>query len=297
MKSLVRKAFWSLGYDVRRRSRFLERPADKIIYTDFLDAITNGSPRRAMFLCPVETLVDMRGFTFAPNGWHPFTVAALAARQGGATAMDSILERFFSTFQPRTAAEAVIGFDRYPEFHQEMPPYLSEAGPWEDVTPADLLARVEAFVLLENRKQGAPGLSLAEGGLQFYGPTSARKRAIEVERLSGLIESIKQWGFDYSLGAVSVTPLFHEGELRFIVNDGKHRAAIASALGHARIPVTNTFPILRRDEVDSWPQVAAGLWPRERALAYFDHFFCVRPDEWAAANGLPLPKAIMAKSD
>lgn len=121
-----------------------------------------------------------------------------------------------------------------------------------------------------------------------FGTMSNRQAEIEEQRLSAIYESIRDSGFrrDRRDPIQGVLLTRRDGARRFLVMAGKHRVAALAALranhpGHAggrrlpaRITVRLRHPgVVRRGDVEKWPLVSSGFWPREAALSYFDRLF------------------------
>jgi hypothetical protein len=123
------------------------------------------------------------------------------------------------------------------------------------------------------RRTPPPGeLNLGpEHGLSFYGPVSDLKRALEMERLTGLDASIRRNGYDPDAYADIEGYVLRDGaDAVFFVRGGKHRAAVLTHLKSPRIPVgfRARFPrLIDTAQAASWPLVRSGQIDEGLAIA------------------------------
>ena len=62
--------------------------------------------------------------------------------------------------------------------------------------------------------------------------------------------------------------------LLYFMRHGHHRVHAMAALGHQHIPAkVRNSAIIRIDDVDSWPQMRRGVWPKRAAIDYLNHLF------------------------
>jgi hypothetical protein len=185
-------------------------------------------------LVPTSLLRMQGGFAYGPL--HPF----VAALNNGQTEF----ERFYSSFQPKNICEFYnIAADVRAG---------SDLPPWE----------IPWYGRADRRPPpGELNLS-AEHGVSFYGPVTEKKLALEMERLTNLVRSVRSNGFDPdAFGDIQGYILRHENEACFFVRGGKHRAAVLTHLGHTHIPVTfrATLPrLVDGSQAQSWPLVRSG---------------------------------------
>jgi len=117
-----------------------------------------------------------------------------------------------------------------------------------------------------------------EHGVSFYGPVSPSKLALEYERLVVLRDRIERRGYHPELyGDIDGYFLRNEqGDFRFFVRGGKHRAAVLVHLGMQRIPVVfkRDWPrTVRLGDAASWPMVLDGSLSSRTAQAVFASYF------------------------
>ncbi len=247
---------------------------------------------RGLDLCPAESLLragearvvidvpveDCRGhraaaFPCTPGAGHPYleTAIALLARPD-LDFPDSPLARFYRRFQPKTAAE-LLGVDpRAPQFQG---PPESMMFPWELPRPANA-RRSRRRLARENRSHG---LGPAGHGFHHFGPVSDEKGRLEIRRLRDILACLRAEGFRLLPGpdGVCTARILAVGDAwRAVIVNGQHRVAAAAALGERTVPLSPLRDIVRRDQVDSWPAVRAGLYDRADALAVFDRVYAGR---------------------
>jgi hypothetical protein len=181
---------------------------------------------------------------------HPFCQALAEGPEA--------LSRFYERFQPQNLAEiyapAMSG-----EKGAGLPPW---ALPWR------------------SRKVCRPpsaekGLG-AEHGMQFWGPCSPQKVALEYQRLATTLASIKRRGYDPDGHSDIEGQLMTDGDrVVFIVLGGKHRAAVLAHMGQSHIPVRlrrGMTAMIDARNVGGWPLVANGMMSRDLALAVLDTY-------------------------
>jgi hypothetical protein len=280
----------AVGLEVRRlhRSPAADPPR---LFDDPLEALHYARAGvRVAFRCPLALARDTAGFSFAGDGWHPW-VAELRdqGRRGDASYTGSLLERYYDRFQPRTALEALAGFDA--EDHcglADLPRHLFWSTPWSAQDVAELEHSVRDWVGRGARAHGLAGYDLAVDGTPYHGPVSARLGEVEVQRLHGVARALQRDGYDRRHGD-SLFYLVRRGrEFRAVkFGGGYHRTAAMSALGREHVPAQFRPPhAVDVDDVKDWPQVRSGMWSRRAALRYVDHLFDFDPVGWARDRGL-----------
>lgn len=81
--------------------------------------------------------------------------------------------------------------------------------------------------------------------------------------------------FDFYFPKASIL-VAASGEKRFVLEDGSHRLAVLSALGHENAILLldpKRFPGIFEKDVDTWFYVSSGLIGREEALCFFNLYF------------------------
>jgi len=224
------------------------------------------------------------GFSFAENGWHPFVravsehLADPAQTYGG-----SILERYYSVWQPGDGRAALIGAPDGPEALARYPAYIIHA-PWLRVGPEERLESISRIIAEENTLLGEPGLTIEDGyGLQ--GPVSQRKGTLEYTRLSRLLAAVRKDGYDRGRGDITAQLLVRGDDVLCRIVHGHHRVAVLAALGYSRVVLTPTM-LVNVDDVKNWRQVREGHWSAAQALQYFHHHFDFDSEAWASDRGL-----------
>jgi hypothetical protein len=202
---------------------------------------------------------------------HPFVRAALAIVDGRSRddAMDS-LSRYYVGFRP-THAAAVVGLSDYHLLSGHPP--LAAILPWDAFSPADQLAYMTGCIEGFYRSRKIP-LEVADGHAHF-GPVSPRKCELEIRRLIEVYDSINRFGFDTARGSILASVIIDDrsSEWACQITDGLHRIAVLRALGTVSVPIcvlAGDAAVVRRSEVDRWPQVVGGIFSRVEALSVFD---------------------------
>jgi hypothetical protein len=197
-----------------------------------------------MFDVPVE-LTRFHGSYSYGRGWHPF----LAALGRGPEA----LAEFYDRFQPRTISDFYF-LDAPIDGPVWMLPWL----PWWKHRPPS----------------GEAGLGI-DHGVSYFGPCSVAKVNLEYRRLTEITESIRRNGY-HPDRPIRGFLMRREGELRFFVRGGKHRAAALAFLGARSLPVKliSGWPlVVDRTDASRWPLVQDGRLTKEVAERIFDRYF------------------------
>jgi hypothetical protein len=225
---------------------------------------------------------DGRGLLIFPldaNGDHPFVKSVKKAMEAAGeveekNTIKAMLLDFSSRYQPGCAT-GVLGLSArdVPKLG-EQPPW-AVIKPWENLTLEQRIRKIHKTEMIDNRQALNVELSL-EHGCNFCGPVSDKKLEVEVERLHGVMRSIRKNGFvrhDYDDGDVRADILVDDdGHWRWLVKTGHHRAAALSAFGFLTLPI-RADTIVCREEVELWPQVISGTYSRQVALQVFDNIF------------------------
>ena len=285
-KSLIKRALRSIGLEVKK-TRSQSEDALLPLFETALDALYN---RGGAFRCPINKIVYNNGFGYAKHKWHPFRAALQAHQRGESRAYrGSLLERYYATWQPDNALEALAGFNGHgsPAALAALPSYAFYHAPWTVHPPDETRGRVEWFSNRDNATHGRPALRLASHGFKMHGPVHPEKGALEYRRLLRVYDSIRTHGYDRSHGEIGVVILRRGSELRYLNRRGMHRAATMAALGHSTVPARLNLPfVIDLNDVNHWPQVRAGVWDRESAIQYFSFLFDHESRQWADEQGL-----------
>jgi len=191
------------------------------------------------------------------NEKHPFVDAIIRG--------PAALQDFYANFQPRNLAE-MYNLSAENLRGEELPPWEI---PW--------MARDRRLP-----PPGEAGLD-ASHGVSFYGPATRKKVEVEYERLTSVLASIQNKGFQPDrYGDIEGYGLVSQSDYRFFVRGGKHRLAALASLGWQGIPVSfrSNWPTsVYSATLDDWPLVSDGIIAPQTALAIFDCYFsrCMRP--------------------
>lgn len=272
----------SFKRNVAAVSRRLRTRRNQAPLLDIKDLRAHNNDPRAMRYHDPYVLIEvptslgrgLRTFSLAENSPHPYVRASRASIGSGNSEEPTIIHElttYFDLVRPKSAAEWLglegRGIDR-----------LDVAPPWS----ANFPWRPKSFSELEASGQigeASPGTIGHRPGGE---PTAlgAREIAAEASRLACLTASVQRHGYqrhDRYGGDIAATVLRREdGEWRWVVFGGEHRAAVAAAVGMRRIPIL-PIRLVERGDVEVWPQVANGGFPVDAALEVFDRCFDGRP--------------------
>jgi len=165
-----------------------------------------------------------------------------------------------------------LGLDKGEEvFSMDSHPY-EYTYPWSTLMPHE----VRDFALYDiHRENNRFGFS-SKDSLDLAN-VSDKKIEIEALRLVELLESIIKQGFkQQNEDALGCFVLADGATWRWYVQGGQHRAAVMAALGYNIVPVY-VRQIIRREEVNFWPNVQSGIFSKENALIVFDKLFAAEP--------------------
>jgi len=239
-----------------------------LIYSEIFDAIIlNGS---------FEMGRSQPGFNLGITS--PFLYAAKKAvefgisKNGFIDVIEVELSNYYKKVQPCNAANW-LGLEKDAnELLMEAPPW-GAVFPWRARTLESYQKTYEKAALEENLAIGI-NTGIEEGWL-FCGPVSKQKCRIEAKRIGYVLTQISKQGYvrsDEPDGDVKATALVNNGEWRWLITAGNHRAVAAAALGYKSIPIRVNL-VINRDDVDVWPRVIDGLYSKKQALNIFDNIF------------------------
>jgi hypothetical protein len=242
-----------------------------------LEAKARAKNRRYVMDLPLALCRGHRAAAFpcVPGAGHPYLETARALLADPALPYEATpLARYYACFQPATAADYLGVASAHPLL---LAPPAAVFLPWHPPPPPDLAQTRRAALERENRAHGAP---LAAGhGFHHYGPVSPAKGALELSRLTSVLDCIKAEGFRLLPGRSGLprAQLLTAGDdWRALVGNGQHRVAALAALGHATAPFWPLPDPVRREDADAWPSVRAGVFTPAQALAIFDRLFAGR---------------------
>lgn len=192
--------------------------------------------------------------------------------------IEKVFFEYYNLVQVKNASEW-FGIDN--EFLTKQPPW-GAVYPWRARSIKSYRNAFEKAAIHENNAIGHEGVDISDGWL-FNGPVSKQKIRIESERMLYIFKRVKKFGYQRSNendGDPKATALVSEnGDYRCILTGGNHRTSVATALGHSAIPIRVNL-VIRRDEVDYWPQVVDGIFTKKEALKVFDCYFNAQPPNY-----------------
>lgn len=289
IKLMARATLKAMNIEVRRLGPAAQAPVHPPLLNDPLAALlrTQGGKPTA-FRCPISRFAHQCGLNHFPGSWHPFVETLKEYRDGVATRYeDSILKRYYETWRPGSAAEALIGFSRAPANFHHLPPQCLFLSPWVAHSSDEIERDVRRWTRADLREHGGPKAMHLEHELKYFGPVTPVVGRMEFERLISVYRRIADTGYDRSCGDVSVRMLRRRGKSIYLNNGGGyHRVAAMRVLGYKTVPAVFHVPfVIDVEDVDLWPQVQSGPWSRERALAYANHLFDFDSRAWARRKG------------
>ncbi|TVR84855.1 MAG: hypothetical protein EA412_00110 [Chitinophagaceae bacterium] len=219
------------------------------------------------------------GFSLDKNSNSIFVIAAKKAvefglqKKGIEEYLKSIYSKYYELVVPHNAADWLgLDFSKNSVFYSE-PPW-SAVFPWRARSVESYKNAYVKAAIKENEVLGK-NLTIKDGWL-FCGPVSAEKLEIEVERILYVLRSIQKNGYQRdssSDGDAKATALVNtDGDWRWLLTAGNHRASAAAALGYDSIPIRVNLVIIR-DQVKFWPHVVNNNFSIEEALTFFDRVF------------------------
>lgn len=272
------------GYEIKKKPKKVFNKKPDEIYKDPLEALhLERGGKDAAFECPLNQIVDLKGFGFGPKKWHPFVKAIEDYQSNGATKSLSSLKEYYISHCPKNAAEAIPGFNKTPDIFYSLPPHLYYLTPWTAKNTLQVDATIKKWTKKDNLEHGSGQLDLENHGFMLHGPVHEKKLYIEHNRLIHLTDSIKNFGYDRECGDAGFRVLKRGDDYLFILSGGVHRAVVMAALGYSHVPGRfHQGPvIIDVKDVDYWPQVRNGVWSKKDATNYFNHLFDFDSLTWA----------------
>lgn len=289
---LIRQALNHFGYDVRRvprasKLKIAGPEADPVTFE--YDPLCRG---HVVFEIFVSATRGFQGLALPFDcDIHPFK-QAIARALGEDSAEDRRLsvQATLSTYYEHVCPTAAI--DTVDLAETDAPglrgvPAFSHLLPWSAQDVSEITRGRAKSIRLEGIQNGV--LSSIEQGVTSFGPVDEAKLTLEVERLCGLIDSVRSRGFlpHQSESPMKVAALRRDGVNRWMIESGQHRFAMAAALGVAAVPAM-VLRVIRREDAPYWPQVVNGTFTRKGAEKVFDRMFEGRPatvcNDWIAMS-------------
>jgi hypothetical protein len=227
------------------------------------------------------------GFRYGLDRWNPFVATLQEYECEGTDYDNALLKQYYQAWTPSSASEAIAGFSNAPPCFENLHPMCFLLLPWRSHTPSEMIADIKKWYKKDHKRVGQ-SLSVRRSGLKHFGPTTDVKGRFEFERFTRVYESIREGGYDRGLGELKVELLRRGSEFLYLLWGGHfHRTAAVAALGYDSIPATFASPhCIDVNDVDYWPQVRRGVWPRQAAIDYFNHLFDFDSTAWARERGL-----------
>ncbi|EAR11140.1 hypothetical protein [Reinekea blandensis] len=288
IKKSIKKLTKKAGIEVRRINN---APPEVMFFDTMKEALLySQGGKQAGFQCSFEKTTHHSALGFASKDWHPFVESARQLKDAFNTEyVDSILYRFYQTFQPKSASAAIAGFEDTPNEFQNLSPHLLFLSPWVSQNAAEVELDTRWWNEKDNVEHGAPHLNVDVDGWAYSGPVSNAKGELEFKRLKLLLKSLQENGYNLKYGGIGTTILKRGSEYRFLVGGGGyHRASALKALNYESFPATfHRNSIVDIDDASDWPNVKNGLWTESKAKAYVHHLFDFISKDWALNIGLP----------
>ena len=287
-KALLQISLHKMGYAVQRYdpqenqslglAPLFEDPREALCYQQ--------GGKDAAFKCPIDRCVHAVGFSYGPDRWNPFVATLQEYECKGTDYDNALLKQYYQVWRPSSAREAIAGFSNVPSCFGDLHPMCIHMTPWRTHSPSEVAKSVQSWYEKDHKRVDHP-FSVGGSGLKYFGPVSAEKGRLEFNRFTQVYDSIKESGYDRHRGELPVQTLHRDGELLFLLQGNFHRTAAVAALGYEAIPATfASLHCIDVKDVDYWPQVRRGVWPRQAAIDYFNHLFDFDSMAWARERGL-----------
>lgn len=267
MKRLIKRALGRAGFRLERtrppKANAPTEPGPNASLSDLGDMVYRVGDWR--YEIPLAQAVGRPCFGYGPLAWHPYVAAVKELRaHPGIDFKESLLRRHFEHWQPRSVADSHFPDRASPHpILEKIPaaslfePWLKRPSPCDD--PLDPMCR--------------------PAGSPLFGPIAVEEARREFERLREMLGSIEEYGYRpdaFPRGLIKIAVLRHEGEQRYLVAHGQHRAAILAAMGHESIVVgihRELPPLIDSVNSREWPHVVSGLLDSGTAAAMLGRYF------------------------
>jgi len=182
-------------------------------------------------------------------------------------------ESYYTSYQPESAIERFeLNREEAPDLENE--PAWATPMPWSANSIKAEKKSVKRWLKEDHQNQGQ-NLEITHGHT-YYGPVSSQKLRLETKRFLKVFESIELSGYNRSNTSdgdiVATIFVSNNGEWRWTVRQGHHRANTLAALDYEQIPVC-VKKIVYESEVRFWPNVRSGLYSRRGAEKMFQMYF------------------------
>lgn len=225
-------------------------------------------------------------FICSPTSRHPFIQTLRAYNEGKCREyVHSPLFDFYSSFQPRSAAEVVGLSGDIPQSAISNLPAFASALPWEPLSPEENESFMRAIC---ERDYIDNGFSLdAAAGWKGWGPVSHEAGQAEFDRLLRVFKAIGTNGYQRHSaldGDIEGQVLKHAGDYKVLISRGQHRIAALAAINMSKAPIRLLPQVVSRSDVAVWPNVVRGYYTVEQAQSVFDRIFDGRQPGEAASE-------------
>lgn len=198
-----------------------------------------------------SSLLRLKGAFGFHGGWNPMMLALADDIEG--------FKEYFALFRPENVSELYFLDEQFSP-DSLGPPEL----PW-------------LFWSERSLSPGGLGSSTEVKPHKFFGPSTPPKIDKEVQRLQAVLGSIRKQGYrPEKFGDIEGYFLQLDGEYRFCICSGKHRAAALTALGVESIParMRPLWPrVIDCERVRDWPMVRNGQMSADFAMAVLRRYF------------------------
>lgn len=177
---------------------------------------------------------------------------------------DSILKKYYDTFQPSNLEEGLFARNR--NVVRLKRGWIGYPWYWD---------KDKKMIFTDKINDTRPG------GIHFFGPNTEEFGQGELERLKDLYDNLKEHGYNpemFSDGYISGYLMFKGDDYRFVVTEGQHRIGALVALGYDEILCKFTQKpqynqIVNLDEIKKWGQVENKVYSKNLATRVFWRFF------------------------
>ncbi|MGR2738777.1 hypothetical protein ACUY1T_10030 [Billgrantia sp. Q4P2] len=225
------------------------------------------------------------GIAYGRNSLHPYVQSLHQYVRGEYRGYKgSCLEAYWQRWQPASLATSLGLCEENSHPWLQAAPPLSDFMPWSDMAQVEVL---RAYAEPKSHGSTHDGPKMSETAVRQVGPKPAWFGEHRLGKLIHLYETILRDGYrrhasqqlGYFQQHIVVDTLERDGEVRFVVANGQHRAAVLSVLGHEFVPVLVHVlhrrgpSLVRHEDCLRWPLVRHEIISPSQALEVFDRVF------------------------